>query len=77
MSGRVKPDLVVRWSRRERALVYAYQSNAGKALGSVLAGVIERDELFDSKRTLAAELDARGYDLTTLRISIRKKASAT
>lgn len=77
MSGRGKPDLVVRWSRREGALVYHYQNNAGKALGSVLADVIEREELFDGKRTLAAELEARGYDLTTLRISIRKKASAT
>lgn len=73
--SRGKPDLVVRWSRRENALEYVYQSNAGKAAGSVLAGVIEREELFDGKRTLAAELEARGYDLTTLRISIRRKAA--
>lgn len=103
-----RPDLVIRWSKRERALLYTYQSNAAKALGSILSGVLERITLGEMngelcgeeckhnglsarirngdrmrhgtppdpsiKRTLAQELDARGYDLTTLRFSICKKA---
>src|SRR6185295_5417545 len=99
--SRETPDLVIRWSKRERALLYVYQNNASKALGGVLSGIIERILLGEmhgnlcgaecnhnglstrirmgrppdpaDKRTLAQELEARGYDLTTLRFSIRKK----
>lgn len=108
--SRDKPDVSIRWSKRERALLYTYQSNAGKAVGSVLSGILERITLGEmnghlcgseckrnglsarlhrerlaeiasfggapdnsDKRTLAQDLDARGYDLATLRISIRKK----
>lgn len=65
-----KPDLSVRWSRRERALIY----DGSRPTGGMLASFFERIEHPD-KKTLAAELDARGYDLTTLRFSIRKKAA--
>jgi hypothetical protein len=73
------PELRIYWSKRERtyrddkatsgALVY----NGEKCTGGMLATWFERIEL--DKRTLAQELDARGYDLSTLRFSIRKKVT--
>lgn len=72
---RSKPDLVVRWSKRERALVYTYQNNASKAVGGILAYELETRELESAKRTLVAELADRGFDITSLRISIRKKVA--
>lgn len=74
MTSRGKPDLVVRWSKPERALVYVYQNNASKAIGGILAYELETRLLESYQRTLVAELADRGYDITTLRISIRKKA---
>jgi len=85
-----RADLSVRWSRRERALVYA----GSKPTGGLLALFVEGVKLIDAygmrhglaakihrpdpsdERTLAQELDTRGYDLTTLRISIRRKPGA-
>jgi hypothetical protein len=87
MSRAGKADLSVRWSRRERDLLY----DGSKTSGGLLALFIEGVKLIDAygmryglaakihrpndsdERTLAQELDARGYDLTTLRFSIRKK----
>jgi hypothetical protein len=66
----MKPSLTVRWSRRERALLY----DGHKPTGGLLAYYFEHVENYD-KRTLSAELEARGYDLTTLRFSIRRKAT--
>jgi hypothetical protein len=83
---RTRPDLRVRWSKRERALLYGYEGD--KHTSMVLAEFFEHltmGTLYDYKgrkpepgddRTLAQELDARGYDLTTLRFSIRRKADA-
>jgi len=82
-------DLEIRWSKRERALLYA----GCKATGGMLSHFLEGVKLIDAyglrdglaaklhyknasdERTLAQELDARGYDLTTLRFSIRKKVT--
>lgn len=99
MSARGKPDLAVRWSKRERALLY----DGSTPTGGMLSGILERITLGEMNgnmcgtecnrngltarinqgrppdpsdtRTLAQELDARGYDLTTLRFSIRKKTT--
>jgi hypothetical protein len=95
--SRTKPDLSIRWSRRERALLY----DGCSPTGGMLAGIFERITMGEMNntecgtecnrngltakfrkgqpkdpsdgRTLAQELEARGYDLTTLRFSIRKK----
>ncbi len=91
-----KPELTVRWSRAERALLY----DGNSPTGGFLSGIFERITIGEMNghlcglecnrngltaklnagrvnpsdgRTLAQELDARGYDLTTLRFSIRKK----
>jgi len=83
----MKAELSVRWSKRERALLYAVCKATGGMLSHFLEGVtlIDAYGLRDGlaaklhhkdasdERTLAQELDARGYDLTTLRFSIRKK----
>lgn len=85
---RADPDrIVVRWSRREGALLYIGCSPTG----GMLAQIFERATMLDfydqrhglgakihtpdpsDERTLAQELDARGYDLSTLRFTIRKK----
>lgn len=85
----MKPDLVIRWSKRERALVY----DGPKTTGGMLATWLEHARMPDvydqrhglgaklhrpdpsDERNLAQELEARGYDLTTLRFSIRKKVT--
>jgi len=92
-----KPELTVRWSKREKALIY----DGSKPTGGWLSGIFERITIAEmngylcsheckqngliarihrpeesDKRTVAQELDARGYDLTTLRFSIRKKQDA-
>lgn len=82
-------ELRVYWSRRERALVYNGSSPTGGMLATFLervklidaydlrhglAAKIHRPDESD-ERTLAQELEARGYDLTTLRFQIRRRAS--
>lgn len=71
-----KPDLSVRWSKRERALLY----HGSKPTGGMLATHFETTTAFEGvgepPRSLVKELEARGYDITTLRFSVRKKAVA-
>ncbi len=79
-----KPDQGVRWSKREKALLYHHESSKptsmliahffeGITMGDAYGHAIPRKHSDEDNRTLAEELDARGYDLTTLRFSIRKK----
>jgi hypothetical protein len=70
---RTKPDLRIYWSKRESALVYDGSNPTGGLLATMLEGVpYELDH-----KTLAKELEARGYDLSTLRFSIRLLARKT
>lgn len=72
----VKPDIVVRWRKTDEsgrldgdgALVY---KGCSPTCG-LLAHAFESVPIHDS--TLAKLLDANGYDLKTLRFTIRKKA---
>lgn len=88
VSRRGPADLRVYWSKRERALVYNGRKTTGMLLAHFLekiklidaydqrhglAAKIHRPDESD-ERTLAQELEARGYDLTTLRFSIRRKS---
>lgn len=60
-----------RWS--EPSIVYSWGGDgANKPDGRILSTAIEEAIVFDGK-TLAQELDRRGYDLSTLRFSIRLK----
>lgn len=72
MPAKHKPaDLRVRWSRRERDLMFAYEQHPPD--GHLMYGAFCVTPVHGG-RSLADELDARGYDLTTLRFQIRKKA---
>jgi len=97
---KAKPDLYVRWSKKERALVYGgtCKPTAGfiaHIIESVLLGEMNGNmcgeecrhngikarlrktahQVFRDQdaRTLAAELESRGFDLSTLRLTIRRK----
>jgi hypothetical protein len=63
-----RPVLYVKWSRREKAHVYG---GVSKQSGGMLAHFFEGIAWPDDKN-LVRELEARGYDITTLRFSIRK-----
>lgn len=88
VSRKGKAELRAYWSRRERALVYDGSKPTGGLLAlffeqvalvdaygmrTGLAARVRRPAPSD-ERSLAEELEARGYDLTTLRFQIRKKA---
>jgi len=81
---RGKPDQSVRWSKRERALLYHYEGQKptsmliahvfeGITMGDLYGGYAGRERQPGDDRTFAQELEARGYDLTTLKFSIRKR----
>ena len=75
-SETVKPDQRVRWSKRENALLYCFERD--KSTSMLIAYALETVEVHTGgdgiARSLAVELDRRGYDLTTLRLSIRMKS---
>jgi hypothetical protein len=64
MSERSKPPLAMNYSRTEGGLVIRLDG-ASPSDGSLIADAISQDIL--------DELDRRGYDLNSLRFSIRKK----
>jgi hypothetical protein len=79
--GKVKapkpPGHRVYWSKRENALLYHQDGTVGdqtasSSTGGMLALAFEGVDI-GYGRSLAAELESRGYDLTTLRFCIRKK----
>jgi hypothetical protein len=84
---RERADQRVRWSKREKALLYGWERE--KPTSMLIAGIFEgvtmgeinnypgREKRPGDVRTFAQELDARGYDLTTLRFEIRRKATPT
>ncbi len=82
-----KAELRIYWSKRENALMYYGTGSTGGLLHQFFDNVkmvdaygmrhglgakLHRPDESDG-RSLAQELDARGYDLTTLRFQIRKK----
>lgn len=77
---KAKADQSIKWSKREKALLYHFERDKptsmliahffeGILMGRAYGGAVQEGD----NRTLAQELDARGYDLTTLRFSIRRK----
>lgn len=71
---KAKPgEIKIGWNRREQDVGYAWGGDgASKADGNLMMGVFGLTPMFTGK-TLTAELEARGYDLTTLRFSIQRK----
>lgn len=67
-------ELKARWSARERDVVMEWgAAGADKSDGSWLNSWLSYHKGFDG--TMLKELEARGYDLTTLRFSIRRKST--
>lgn len=82
--ARRKADQSVRWSKREKALLYHYEGQKptsmliahvfeGLKMGEMYGTYAGREKREGDDRTFAQELEARGYDLTTLKFSIHKK----
>lgn len=68
----VAGELKARWSKRERDVMMEWGgSGADKSDGSWLNSWLSYHKGFDG--TLLEELEARGYDVTTLRISVKRK----
>jgi len=66
--------LYVRWSKKEQDLLYNYprKSDAGALIDYFER--LENSATCDGKlRTMRKELEARGYDITTLKFSIKRK----
>ena len=68
--------LDVRWGRPDQfsthSLYYTYGNRDGKSDSRVVMEALEGSSTRNGL-SLASELEARGYDLTTLRFSIQKK----
>jgi hypothetical protein len=73
MADPMRKRLHVRWSQKERALLYHHPDSSSN--GGMLAYYFEGIR-YPGDKTLAQELDARGYDVKTLRFSVQKKATA-
>ncbi len=67
-----KPSLRVYYSKSGGDILYHYENNASKALGGLLAYALETSPVFNDK-TFRQELESRGFDITSLRFSIREK----
>ena len=66
-------DLRCYWSKKEEALLYSWSSyGPGKQTSGVLAEHLENAKTLLGT-TLVEELDKRGYDITSLRFSIKFK----
>lgn len=67
-------ELKARWSRRERDVLMEWGGNgAGKSDGSWLNSWLSYHRGFDG--TFIEELTARGYDVSTLRVSVKRKSA--
>jgi hypothetical protein len=72
MSALKPVTLSMRWSKREKCMLISYPS---KPDGHLLHVRLNAPRFTDSEEqpSFVQELEARGYDLTTLRFSIRRK----
>lgn len=81
-------EVIVAWGRsdphNDPSLVYAYPDSVGRAAAHTLMDALERERYVPSVETfpdykaeasVVKQLEEMGYDITTLRITIRKKAS--
>lgn len=65
--------LLVRWSKRHHDFLIQYPSAPD---GHLIYGLVSHFEKLSSGKTLIEELEARGYDITTLRIQVDRKQPA-
>lgn len=65
-----KGRLLARWSRKDNDFLITFPSGPD---GHFLYGLVSHHEKLSSGRTLLEELEARGYDIKTLRIQVDRK----
>ena len=68
---RKKPELRVQWSKQERDFLIYYPNGPD---GHLMHAFLSRE--IDGKK-MEQHLRERGYDITTLKISVRKKETPT
>ena len=67
-------DLKIKWSKKENDLLYYYpRKSDGGVLHDFFEYLTSKATCDGQERTLRNELIARGYDITTLKFSIKKK----
>jgi len=80
------PSQRVKWSKRERALIYQHdgtvevcrqdgtvvEQTASNATGALIAFALETKDVFQGQ-SLVQALEARGYDITTFKMSVRMR----
>lgn len=75
--ARKKPDLSLRWSRRENDVLGEFRDPACRQDMSLMFLHLHSERPCYGKNevipSFLAELEARGYDMTTLKFSISKK----
>lgn len=76
--AQAKPgELRMQWSKRENDLAFSWGGEgACKADSNLLATALAMTPIAGG-RTLRGQLEERGYDITTLRFSIRRKKEQT
>jgi hypothetical protein len=68
--------LMARWSKKEDDVLFSFPRKVDGHLLSFYFGHLKPRQLLDSDpepKTFFEELEARGYDLKTLRFSIKRK----
>lgn len=70
-----KNGLFVKWSRREKDLVFGHDKQ--KCDASLLYVMLCCAPAYSERKTsVIEELEARGFDITTLKISIKRKSNS-
>ncbi len=68
--------IVVKWSKRENDILYSWGDGIPKCDTSLIHSTLDYDfgrEDNNFHHGLMAELEKRGYDLTTFKLTIKKK----
>ena len=68
-------DLKVKWSKKENCLLYYFDkySSDGSTLCDFFERITSKFTCDGKERALQNELIARGFDITTLKFSIKRK----
>lgn len=67
--------LTARWDRREKDFLFSRGEGVARADGHLLYNSLGYVKTIGGARTLLEELEARGYDMTTIRFSIDKRVA--
>lgn len=69
-----KEKIELKWSNKENDWLFNYPDNAGKSMADVFFDMIKTTgHRTDWKQDLKQMLEERGYDYSTLKITVKKK----